>query len=391
MANPDYSEDNHILQQRIAQPENQERIYKRSAHLLHALNQASLAMSSATTPDEIFDTVAEALNDLGISSVIYALDQNQENLIVTSIAFETKSLKTAEKLAGLKAVGFTVPIDPVDALRISIRERRTHLSRDSEGVLQQMMPGHLKKISGKLAKLLNVPTSINAPLISGDEIIGLLSVQSNELIEDDIPFITAFAHQVASSWQKAQLFQQAQHEIAERKQTEIKLRVERDRAQRYLDIAGVIIVVLNEQGEIVLLNHRGCDVLGYKEDELIGKNWFEHIIPNQERESVLITFEKIIQGHLELSKYFENSVKTKNGALRKIAWHNTLLKDDEGKIIGTLSSGEDITERVQAENALRNSEESFRNIVEASPMGMHMYQLELRWAVDFYRQQSRCR
>lgn len=57
-------------------------------------------------------------------------------------------------------------------------------------------------------------------------------------------------------------------------------------------------------------------------------------------------------GEIEPIEYYENPVSTKNGEERIIALHNTILTDDEGKISGTLSSGEDITERKRAEEVL---------------------------------------
>jgi len=53
-----------------------------------------------------------------------------------------------------------------------------------------------------------------------------------------------------------------------------KLRQERNRAQQYLNIAGVIIVAIQSNGIVSLINKKGCAVLGYKEETIIGKNWF---------------------------------------------------------------------------------------------------------------------
>jgi light-regulated signal transduction histidine kinase (bacteriophytochrome) len=59
-------------------------------------------------------------------------------------------------------------------------------------------------------------------------------------------------------------------------------------------------------------------------------------------------------------EYFENAVLTKSGAVRVIAWHNTVLKDEEGNIVGTLSSGEDITERKKTEKELHTLTEELK-------------------------------
>jgi PAS domain S-box-containing protein len=138
------------------------------------------------------------------------------------------------------------------------------------------------------------------------------------------------------------------------------LREERDKARQYLDIAGVIIVILDRDQHVTLINKKGCRVLGYSEAEILGKNWVEHFIPERERERVIREgIAKVMAGELTPDEYFENPIVTKNGVERIIAWSNTVLKDVEGRSIGTISSGEDITERKLTEEALRVSEQQY--------------------------------
>ena len=132
-------------------------------------------------------------------------------------------------------------------------------------------------------------------------------------------------------------------DITERKQAEETLRKERDRAQNYLDVAGVIMVAIAPDQTVILINKKGSEILGYREEEIIGKNWFDTFIPERIRSEVKTTFGKLMAGEVEPVEYFENPVLQRNGEERIIAWHNTLLKDEAGNLIGTLSSGEDIT------------------------------------------------
>jgi len=135
-----------------------------------------------------------------------------------------------------------------------------------------------------------------------------------------------------------------------------KLREERNKAQQYLNIAGVIIVAINEEGIVTLINRKGCDVLGYEEKELVGKNWYDHCVPERLREERKRDFLDLIVGKNDMVEDYENIILTKSGEERIIAWHNTLIADEKNHIVGTLSSGEDITKRKQTEEELMRSE-----------------------------------
>ena len=129
-----------------------------------------------------------------------------------------------------------------------------------------------------------------------------------------------------------------------------------NQAQLYLDIAGVIIMALNREGEITLINKKGCEVLEYTEEELIGKNWFLTFLPNDIKDDVYEVFKKLINGEIETTEFYENPVLTKSGNLKIIAWHNAFLLDSDGNVTATLSSGEDVTERKKVEEQKKDLE-----------------------------------
>jgi PAS domain S-box-containing protein len=131
------------------------------------------------------------------------------------------------------------------------------------------------------------------------------------------------------------------------------LQSEKERAQQYLDVVGVLVVVLDVQGRIELINRRGLEILGYEAPtDLVGCDWFSTCVPEAVRDDVRRVFAQIIAGDLRPVRRYENAVVTRDGRRRLILWHNTLLRDPEGRIRGTLSSGEDVTERRRDERAL---------------------------------------
>jgi len=145
------------------------------------------------------------------------------------------------------------------------------------------------------------------------------------------------------------LVQSIFRDITERKRAGDALEREKSRAQRYLDVAGVMLMVIGADQRVSLINKRGSEILGYDEEEIIGKNWFDTYMPARTRSEARSVFDKLMRGETESAAYFESPVMTRTGEERMIAWHNTLLRDEEGAIVATLSSGEDITARKLAE------------------------------------------
>ena len=144
---------------------------------------------------------------------------------------------------------------------------------------------------------------------------------------------------------KGGLFTGIIRDITERKDAEEALRREKERAQTYLDVAGVIMLALDSDGKVSLINRKGREILGYESHEVLGKDWFEHFLPERERRAIRSVFDRIVAGEVEPLEFHENVVLTRSGEERLIEWHNTRLTDSDGQVIGTLSSGNDITAR----------------------------------------------
>ncbi|MFO7945068.1 MAG: sensor domain-containing diguanylate cyclase [Anaerolineales bacterium] len=135
-------------------------------------------------------------------------------------------------------------------------------------------------------------------------------------------------------------------------QVEKKARLERDKAQQYLDIAGAIIIALDLTGAVTLINKRGCQVLGYEEEEMLGKNWIDEIIHPDQRDRARDKFTQILADQSTTPVLREYVVITKSGQERDITWISSALENEDGEIVGTLNSGQDITERKEMEKQL---------------------------------------
>ena len=129
-------------------------------------------------------------------------------------------------------------------------------------------------------------------------------------------------------------------DITERKKAEKALREAKNRFETYVNLAGVIMVALDTNGTVTYANKKCCEVLESKEEEIVGKDWFSKFLPKRIRFQTEAVFKKLISGNVKPVERYENPILTKGGEERIIAWHNILLRDEKGKIIGTLSCKE---------------------------------------------------
>ena len=209
--------------------------------------------------------------------------------------------------------------------------------------------------------------------------------KSDTQIKEDKEKIKTFAENISGTVRS--IFQddiliETLEKITEHKKVEEALRLERDMAQKYLDVAGVMIMVVGADQKVKLINQKGCHILGYNEDNIVEKDWFEIFIPERLRAEVKDIFKQFVAGDTESFEYFENPVITSNGDERLIAWHNTVLRNEEGHLIGTLSSGEDITERKKAEEQIIKQNEFLNLTIESLPhpfcvINAHDYSIEI--------------
>ena len=152
-----------------------------------------------------------------------------------------------------------------------------------------------------------------------------------------------------------------QAEIAQRKQTEETLRGERDFAQAVIETAQAIVLVLDTEGRIVHFNPYMEEISGYQLQKVHGKDWFSTFLPERDRDWVRALFLQAV-GDIQ-TRGNVNPIVTKGGREREIEWYDKTLKDADGKTVGLLAIGQDITERKQAQEALQKMRDELGQLV----------------------------
>jgi PAS domain S-box-containing protein len=136
-------------------------------------------------------------------------------------------------------------------------------------------------------------------------------------------------------------------DISERRRTEAVLQENARRWQSLLNNVQLAVVGLDQNGNVEYANSFFLKLTGYTEAEVLNQSWFENFIPANLRLDIKKTFQEVLEHNFH--DHYQNAILTKSGEERMIAWNNTLLRDLQGYPIGTISIGEDITDRHQLE------------------------------------------
>jgi PAS domain S-box-containing protein len=137
-------------------------------------------------------------------------------------------------------------------------------------------------------------------------------------------------------------------------------------AKRYQDvysIAPLAFVVWDRDCRVVDWNRRAEQIFGWKREEVLGRNFFDFLIPESARGQVEAIRDALLRG--ELSNVSVNENLTKSGEVILCEWNNAIRRDSSGQIIGALSLALDITERKRAEDELRRARDEWNNIFES--------------------------
>lgn len=156
-------------------------------------------------------------------------------------------------------------------------------------------------------------------------------------------------------------------DITERKEMEKALYESEKYYRALIENATDGIMVINAEGKISYESPSVAHLLGYGPGNLIGVNSFDLIHPDDLAE-ILATFMSGL-GNPGQIHHGEYRLKHQNGEWRDFEIVTHYLMDDP-TIMGVIINGRDITKRKQAEQALKESERKFHDVIERSADGI---------------------
>jgi diguanylate cyclase (GGDEF)-like protein/PAS domain S-box-containing protein len=140
-------------------------------------------------------------------------------------------------------------------------------------------------------------------------------------------------------------------DITDRKLAEHALREAERRMRDILENVRLVAVLRDVAGDVTFANDFVVELLGCAEEDVVGFNWFDTVVPPDRRESLRAAYVSALALG-SVSPHEESEVVTRLGERRTISWNHTLLHDFEGRIVGTASIGSDVTERRRFEQQL---------------------------------------
>jgi PAS domain S-box-containing protein/putative nucleotidyltransferase with HDIG domain len=156
-------------------------------------------------------------------------------------------------------------------------------------------------------------------------------------------------------------------DITDRKQIEEALRASEEQFRQFFENEPEYCYMISTEGLILNVNNAALSALGYTKEELVGKPLQTIYAPESvpKMEQLYSKWKKT--GQL---KDEEVVIITKKGERRTVLLSAGAVKDSDGKILHSISVQKDITERKNIEDALRESEERFRKVVETMRVGL---------------------
>ncbi|MCJ7774490.1 MAG: PAS domain-containing protein, partial [Desulfobacterales bacterium] len=318
------------------------------------------------------------------------------------------SISLLKNTAG-KAIGFrglsrdvTERKKTVDALRESERKYRNILETMEEGYFEVDLAGNFTFVNGSVCKILGFThdelIDMNNRTFSTPEESKKIYKIYNEIYRTGVSakivdhIICKKDRSTINTEISVSLIKNKEgtpvgfcgiaRDVTERKQTEGALKKSEEKYRTILETMEEGYYEVDLSGNYTFVNEAACKILGYGRNEMIGMNNIEYSAPEEAKRMYKIF--KEIYGTGIPARVVDYKVTTKNKSTKTLETSASLIRGKDGKPIGYRGIVRDITERKQAEAALRKSEEKYRTILETMEEGY--YEVDLSGKFTFFNE-----
>lgn len=197
----------------------------RSNAMVMALSSVASQLDSTSDLEQVFATLGKEMQKVQVNCMVGTLDDARQVMKIDYLSISSELIAWAEKLGITWPGDITIPrhLWPTDK---AVMERGPYWDPDPIGSTSKMFPFVPRQIFEKTFELTGMSPSDQVcylPLTSEEDVFGILAVWGPSLRHEDIPGLSVFANQVATAIKNARLYEQAQKEIVERKQAEVRI------------------------------------------------------------------------------------------------------------------------------------------------------------------------
>ena len=311
---------------------------------LTALNAIAIMVNSSLDLQQILDQTLDKVLEITKMEIgsLYLTDPQTEELVLSTykgvskeFADQVRTFKFGESIVGLAAQSGK----PIVADDLTGDPRVTTTLVSGEGIRS-------------LAAI---------PMKSKNKVQGMINMASytcHSFTNEEIDFYTAIANQIGVAIENARLYEAVQRELTERKQAEEALRESEERWKSLTENSPDHIMLLDLDGTILFINRTVPDLT---KEEVIGTSNFKYMPPEHHQIMADCLKRVLASGRSDM---YTTVYHTKEGGVRFFDVRiGPVFKN--GQVVAFVSSSTDVTERKRAEEALRESEERYRNLVES--------------------------
>jgi PAS domain S-box-containing protein len=152
-------------------------------------------------------------------------------------------------------------------------------------------------------------------------------------------------------------------DVSERREAEERVRFQ----SRLLDAVGQAVVAVDAEWAVTYWNRAAERLFGWTTERPLGRNLGEVLVSDVTKAAALEVIARLRGGQTWSGEF---NVQRRDGTMFPAFVTNAPIQDDAGRLVGMIGVSSDMTERKEAEEALRNSEERLRSVVEASPLAI---------------------